>query len=52
MSESEHSSEDGLRNLVVLAATETDLTRKEIGDEIGKSASWVNQQVNHARSEP
>jgi hypothetical protein len=45
------SEEDALRSLVVLAATETDLTRREIGAEIGKSAAWVNQQVNQAMVE-
>lgn len=42
--------EEALRALAVLTATETELTQKQIGDEIGRSASWVNQQVNLASS--
>lgn len=42
-------SETVIQKLVLLLAEESDLTRKEMGEEIGKSPAWVEQKVNQAR---
>ena len=40
-----------IQNLLVLLHERSDITLREMGDEIGKSPAWVSKKVHQARDD-